>query len=194
MLVPFLNAIVTVTFLAACAQAQAGMQEGVDAVKNGNYAMAEREFSRLADNGDATAQYRLGLMYDYGHGVPQDDRLALTWYRKAAIQGHAEAQFRVGAMYDTGQGTARNYKAALSWYRKAAQQGNTDAQNNLGVMHSTGQGVRKNLVQAHMWFSLAALAGNEVAIRNKEAVEEKMSPRQIELARELARNRTEKRQ
>lgn len=194
MLVPFLNAIVAATFLATCAQAQAGMQEGVDAVKNGNYAIAEKEFNQLADNGNAAAQYNLGLMYDYGQGVPRNDNLALSWYRKAAIQGHAQAQFRVGAMYDTGQGAARNYKAALSWYRKAAKQGNTDAQNNLGVMYSTGQGVRTNLVQAHMWFSLAAVAGNEVAIRNKDSVEEKMSPRQIELAQELARNWPEKHQ
>lgn len=190
----FINTIVSVIFLAICVPAQAGMQEGIEAIKSGEYAIAEQEFSQLANNGDALAQYNLGLMYDYGQGVPQDDKQAMTWYRKAAIQGHAKAQFRLGVMYENGQGAAQNYRVALSWYRKAAKQGNSDAQNNLGVMVSSGQGVRADLVQAYMWFCLAAASGNEVAVRNKNSVEVKMSPRQIEQAQELARNWSTKHQ
>ena len=33
--------------------------------------------------------YNLGLMYDSGEGVPEDDKEAVKWYRLAAEQGNA---------------------------------------------------------------------------------------------------------
>ena len=36
-----------------------------------------------AEQGDAEAQFNLGILYDNGQGVPQDDAEALKWYRKA---------------------------------------------------------------------------------------------------------------
>ena len=44
-----------------------------------------------ADQGDANAQFNLGVMYDQGQGVPQDYQQAVKWYRLAADQGHASA-------------------------------------------------------------------------------------------------------
>jgi TPR repeat protein len=38
------------------------------------------------------AQFNLGILYDDGHGVPQDHAQASTWLRKAADQGDADAQ------------------------------------------------------------------------------------------------------
>ena len=42
------------------------------------------DLRKTADLGNADAQYRLGLMYDKGLGVPQDYAEAAKWYRKAA--------------------------------------------------------------------------------------------------------------
>ncbi len=44
-------------------------------------------------NGDAIAQFDLGLMYDLGEGVAQDYAIALIWYRKAAEQGEQGESF-----------------------------------------------------------------------------------------------------
>ena len=55
-------------------------------------AEAVRWYRLAAEQGDATAQYNLGLMYDEGEGVPQDDAEAVRWYRLAAEQGDASAQ------------------------------------------------------------------------------------------------------
>ena len=41
-----------------------------------------------AEAGDANAQLLLGVMYDHGKGVLEDDKEAVKWYRKAAEQGH----------------------------------------------------------------------------------------------------------
>lgn len=53
------------------------------------------QFYREAEAGDANAQYKLGLSYEYGKGVPQDYMEALKWYRKAAGQGHAAAKAKI---------------------------------------------------------------------------------------------------
>ncbi len=42
-----------------------------------------------AQAGDSTAQLNLGKAYENGNGVPQNDELAVKWYRAAAEQGSA---------------------------------------------------------------------------------------------------------
>ena len=66
------------------APAWAGWDEGVAAYDRGDYETALREFRPLAEQGNARAQNRLGLMYDWGSGVPRDRAEAAKWYRKAA--------------------------------------------------------------------------------------------------------------
>ena len=68
-----------------------------------DYAEAARWFRKAAEQGDAGAQFNLGVTYDRGKGVPQDYAEALRWYLKAAGQGHARAQFNVGVMYENGK-------------------------------------------------------------------------------------------
>ena len=45
-----------------------------------------------AETGDANAQNLLGVMYDVGFGVLEDDIEAVKWYRKSAAQGNTQAQ------------------------------------------------------------------------------------------------------
>ncbi len=51
-----------------------------------------------AEQGDAAAQFNLGVMYSFGDGVLQDDKEAVRWYRKSAEQGVAEAQYNLGVI------------------------------------------------------------------------------------------------
>ena len=60
-----------------------------------------------AEQGEAKAQHNLGVMYRIGHGVPQDYKAALKWFRLAAEQGLAKAQGNLGQMYDEGKGACR---------------------------------------------------------------------------------------
>lgn len=39
-----------------------------------------------AEQGFPWAQLRMGMFYDYGEGVAEDDATAISWYRKAAVQ------------------------------------------------------------------------------------------------------------
>ena len=54
------------------APAWAGFAEGVAAYNRGDYATALREMRTLAEQGDAVAQYNLGLTYPKGHRGPPD--------------------------------------------------------------------------------------------------------------------------
>lgn len=71
--------------------AYAGLKEGETAYKHQDYVTALKELTPLAQQGDAKAQFYLGLMYAAGKEVAQDNKQAIVWYRKAAEQGHEQS-------------------------------------------------------------------------------------------------------
>ena len=73
-----------------------------------------------ADQGHATAQATLALMYHGGKSVAQDNVEAVRWYRLSAEQGYQDAQFSLGTMYENGQGVARDAVEAHKWLNLAA--------------------------------------------------------------------------
>ena len=165
----------------------ADFQKGSTAAQNGDFATALREWTPLAEQGDASAQYNLGVLYYQGNGVPQDYKTAVKWFARAAEQGDADAQYNTGYMYHIGKGVPQDYKEAVKWYTSAAKQGHADAQNNLADMYATGQGVLQDDVYAHMWWNIAAFNGAGPASENRNWVGERMTPEQISEAQKLAR-------
>jgi TPR repeat protein len=87
----------------AASSLEAAWEHGQEAYKRGDYPAAVREFLPLAQQGDAHAQGKLGLMYDKGWGVARNDAEAIHWYRKAAEQGLAPAQVILAGRYVEGQ-------------------------------------------------------------------------------------------
>ena len=84
-------------------------------------ALADMTALRLQANaGDASAQFSLGITYDMGVWVPQDDVQAVAWFRKAADRGHAAAQNRLGYAYNIGEGVPQDYVEAHKWQNLAA--------------------------------------------------------------------------
>ena len=59
----------------------------VNAYNAGNYIAAYENFKPLAEQGDASAQSNLAVLYREGRGVLQDDAEAVKWYRLAAEPG-----------------------------------------------------------------------------------------------------------
>ena len=93
------------------------------------------KLKRSAEQGNAEAQYKLGLMYDIGKEVDQDYQKAFKWYEKSANQGLASSQSKLGSMYRYGKGVDINHSKASQWYWKAAEQGDQDAQYHLGTIY-----------------------------------------------------------
>ena len=95
----------------------------------------------LAEQGNAAAQYTLGLHYSQGNGVARDMVEAVKWTRKAAEQGMAAAQYNLACCYAEGDGPQKDMTEAVKWLRKAAEQGHADAQYHLGVCYYLAQGL-----------------------------------------------------
>ena len=81
----------------------------------------------IAEQGNATAQYNLGVLYGQGKGVVQDSAEAARWYRLAAEQGNAMAQGNLGIMYKDGEGVLQHYVLSHMWFNIAAANGNKNA-------------------------------------------------------------------
>jgi len=179
--------ILPVLLLFSVSHLFADFWKGVDAYNNGDYATALNEWRPLAEQGNASAQFNLGVMYANGRGVPEDDREAVKWYTLAAEQGYVPAQTNLGWMYSNGRGVPEDDREAVKWYTLAAEQGNQYAQNNLGVLYDRGHGVPEDDVYAYMWFNIASSLGHDRAPRSKQMLERRMSPSQVEEAQALSR-------
>ena len=115
---------------------------------------------RAAEQGDAKAQFNLGLIYAEGKGVSKNNAEAVRWFRQAAEQGNAEAQVKLGVAYARGIEVPKNDAEAAKWYRRAAVAGNAEAQFNLGSMYAKGDGVPEDDAEAVRWFRQAAEQGD----------------------------------
>ena len=165
--------------------------------KSGPFPLAPNEFERTlegANAGDAMAQYNLGVVYDDGHGVPEDDVEAVKWYRLAAEQGVADAQYNLGLMYYNGTGVPQDYAEAVKWFRLAAEQGIANAQNSLGSMYEYGhgRGVPQDYAEAYAWFSVAAAGGYVKAVKNRDLAASQLTAEQLPKAQKRATELFEK--
>jgi TPR repeat protein len=169
------------------APARADFKAGENAYHRGDYATALREWQPLAKQGDAVAQYHLGLLYSNGQGVPKDDAQARQWYEKASVQGHVDAQVNLGMLLDYGRGGPQDFKMAVRWYLRSANQGNELAQRKLGLLYERGDGVQQDFVQAYMWYKLGAASGVKAGVVLRDALAIRMTSDQLLEAQKLAR-------
>ena len=122
------------------------------------------DLRRQAEQGDASAQFNLGLMYATGRGVPQDEAEAVRWSRLAADQGLAVGQSNRGSA--EGRGVPQDDAEAVRLFRLAAELGHASAQSNLGSMYAEGRGVPQDDAEAVRWSRLAADQGNALGQYN----------------------------
>jgi TPR repeat protein len=81
---------------------------------------AERWFQMAAVQGDAEAQFWLGLGCQAGSLGSLDYVDALGWLHESATQGFPLAQFELGQMYAIGHGVPINNQKAAYWFHRAA--------------------------------------------------------------------------
>src|SRR5262245_59925618 len=168
----------------AIVTAGSDLEAGKRAYRQQDYATALKEFSPLAEQGNAEAQLGLGKMLLLGQGVLRDPEQAVKWLTASALQGNAEAQFFLGSYYLLPH---RDVAAGAKWLRLSAEQGNQDSQLLLGKAYLQGdKDLPRDLVQAEMWLRLAAknnLGFYETELRTAEG---QMSPPEIARGKALA--------
>jgi len=178
-------------FMLSGAPALADFAEGLAAVERGDFATALKEWRPLAEQGNADAQHKLGIMYRRGEGVTQDYEVAIEWFRLAAERGNTSAQSNLGAMYDQGLGVIQDPNTAFKWFKLAAEQRNNYSLFVLGEMYAQGRGVTQDHIRAHMWWNIAAseelAAGLGLARQEFVKIQRGMTPEEVSKAQQLAR-------
>jgi hypothetical protein len=108
---------------------------------------------KLADQGDADAQWQLGVRYHNGEEVERDDAQAVMWFFRAAEQGHALAQATLGAYYWAGRGVPQDLSKAYFWSTLALAQGDENSRSRLEGLSSqmTKSQVSSARQQAELW-------------------------------------------
>ena len=124
------------------------------------------ELRSQAEQGDAEAQYDLGVRYSLGDGVPEDHTEAARWFRLAAEQEATsrgwvltEEEWRaVVALSMEIEQPARGDFLQMSL---AAALGHASSQGGLGLMYHSGiGGVPQDYQEAARWFRLASEQGD----------------------------------
>ncbi|ALS66649.1 caspase family protein [Pandoraea apista] len=94
-----------------------------------------------ARGNDAAALTTLGMIYEYGYGVPRDPKAAVNLYKRAANTGYPIAQTLLGEIYFEGKLAQRDYAESEKWLARAASQDYTRARLDLAQVRATrGQG------------------------------------------------------
>jgi len=157
----------------------ATLSAGIKAYYNGDYNRSFELLYPLAQEGVSRAQFRIGIMYQFGRSVARNTDLAEKWFTAAlpqllreAQRGVAWAQTDLGTAYEFGISLQQDYERAAYWYQRAANQGYAGAQTNLGVLFAQGDGVPYDRAKAIDWFRKAASQGDRVAKENLEILGE----------------------
>ena len=90
---------------------------------NHHYKQGLRWLMKSAAQNNAGGEFRLGVAYDNGQGVPQNYAKADYWYQKAADKGLADAEYNLGVLYNLGYGVQKDVMTALHWFKKAEATG-----------------------------------------------------------------------
>ena len=123
-------------------------------------AEALASLQQSAEAGDAEAQYRLGMLYGNGEGVPLDHRQAEHWFTQAARQGHEDALLNLAWLYATGTGVDMDEQRARELYLLAADKGSGKAAYVAATMYRFGQhGCERDMARALHYYQLAADRG-----------------------------------
>lgn len=182
-------AVLVALLLSAVASAHAAtgsIARGLDAFDQREYREALREFTPLAQGGNAGAEYRLGIMYAMGLGVARDYAPAVAWLRKSAVQGNASAENDLGTLYDQGRGVAEDPAEAARWFLRAAMRGHGAAQLNLAQLYEAGRGVPRDPVRGFAWANAASELGEFRAQKVLDAIDRGMPPALAAQAEKLA--------
>lgn len=147
------------------------------AYASGDFAKARELWHQLAAQGVHDAQYRLGLLYERGEGVPRSDRDAAAWYSMAATGQQPAAQARLGRFYRDGRGVRKNATRATLLLYGAAMEGHEQAMKDLAAL-APRKGKHRpvaslfgvNLARTHRTALRAALSRAKVpAVREDDA-------------------------
>ncbi|CAB9516986.1 Sel1 domain protein repeat-containing protein [Seminavis robusta] len=115
------------------------------------------ELLKKAEKGDAEAMYRAGEYYHRGaHGFPEDDNVALAWFKKSHRAGNVKGTALTGDYLLEGWADDKDYKKGMYMSTVAAARGSNLAAYNLGMAFADGAyGMSRDVPEAIFWLEKA---------------------------------------
>ena len=116
----------------------------------------------LANTGNASAQYNLGMMYNNGVGTSKDQVKAFDLFLKATQGGDPLGAFKLACYYDGQAPNAvkRDDVLSFKYYLEAAEAGYSLAQFSIAQKY----GAQENIDKALFWFKKSASQGYDNAM------------------------------
>lgn len=118
------------------------------------------QMKRLAQAGDAHAQYLMGLLYRDGGLVIPDTEKAQYWMEQAGTQNVPAAQYSLGKLLLSDDALVHDPDQGIRWLKASAQNGNDYAAYALGKEYLSGKHVLKNTEKATDYLRQAAQGDN----------------------------------
>ncbi len=138
--------------------AWADFMDGWEAYHRGEFETALKHWLVLGEEGDAVAQYNVGVMYDEGTGVARNTERAADWWHRAAVQGHPLAQHNL-ALFLIERAQEADLELAAHRLQQAASAGFAPSQYSLGKLFAAGLGVERDDERAFALFLQSGRAG-----------------------------------
>lgn len=170
----FFSLFLIFTAVVSDAKADAYLR-GFQALEQKDYKTALYFLSLFAANGDARANYNLGIMYREGLGVGQNDVEALAHFIAAAENGHMLSKYAVARAFLRGRGSDIDVKAALHYFKEATLLGHAISPAEISRIFSEGKLIKKDIVSAYFWLSIARDRNALGAAENLEKLSRLMS-------------------
>ena len=126
------------------------------------YMEAKKLAEKIAEK-DGPSNVLLGMIYEQGLGVPQDQTKAAEIYLRGAQLGDPHAQFAVGVMLAEGRGITQNKAQAARFFEMAAAQNHDTALYNLALIYVEGDARPEDLEKAAELMERSAKLGNIAA-------------------------------
>jgi hypothetical protein len=120
------------------------LEEAEAAEKRSDLKGAYAIYRKLADQGDAIAQFNVGFFNQRGQGTPTDYDAAELWYFKSARQGYVKAQENLGWLYVHQK---KDIVRGAFWYQKAASQKDANAIAVLSAIYDSHPGLKEKIKQ-----------------------------------------------
>ena len=123
---------------------------------------AAEQLERLADAGDAYAQYIMGLLYRDGGLLVPDAEQAKRWWELSA-QELPDAQYALGKLYLSDDADVHDPAKGIYWLKRSADNGNDYAAYRLGKEYLSGKNAIKDAETAVSYLRQAADNGSAYA-------------------------------
>jgi len=121
-------ALLGVLLLLGCDPQQSQYRVAMQQLFHRDYRAGALTLASLAENGHAPSQFRLGMLYRLGLGVPRNPQRAVYWFDKAARQDDVGGQYWLAESFRRGEGVPVSHELAFEWFHRLAERGYAPAQ------------------------------------------------------------------